>query len=129
MTLGTLGNFPNSKIKKQTTQFDLVNQNIILPTSADSDGLIVYSCDDQTKLTVSRGITTNISSITAGTNGFIPSNGSFNQYSVEFKGYFKPDIPGTWTFYTESDDASYLYINGQTVSNGGTHSMNKRSID
>lgn len=52
-------------------------------------------------------------------------------YSWEWLGYFKPSTTEAYTFYTNSDDASYLWIgdvakNGfttanSTVNNGGLH--------
>lgn len=58
--------------------------------------------------------------------------GSIPEYtSLEWQGYFLPEITGTYTFTTTSDDASYLWIgdnavNGYTtanalVNNGGLH--------
>ena len=40
-------------------------------------------------------------------------------YSWEFKGYFRAPATGTYTFYTTSDDASYLWI-GSTAQTGFT---------
>lgn len=60
-----------------------------------------------------------------------------DNYSWTWLGYFKPSSSGTWTFYTASDDASYLWIgetalNGYTttnaiVKNGGLHGVQERS--
>jgi hypothetical protein len=58
-------------------------------------------------------------------------------YSWEFTGYFKAPTDGTYTFYTASDDASYLWIGSAAVSgyttgnalvnNGGLHATVARS--
>ena len=77
------------------------------------------------------GSVLNISSINAGTNGFVPGNSSMDSYSVQWLGYFKPDVTGTWTFFTNSDDCSYLWIGvnalsgytttNATINNSGIH--------
>ena len=56
-----------------------------------------------------------------------------DNYSWEWLGYFKASTSETYTFYTNSDDASYLWIgdiakNGfttanETVNNGGLHGI------
>ena len=84
------------------------------------------------------GINSNISSINAGTNGYVPDYLT-NEFihSVQWLGYFKPDVTGTWTFWTNSDDGSYLWVgstatSGYTtsnclVNNGGYHAMKEMS--
>jgi hypothetical protein len=79
------------------------------------------------------GIVTSIPSISAGTNSYVPANQSWLNYSVQWTGYFLSNYTGTWTFYTNSDDASYLWIGpnattgfttaNATVINSGTHPM------
>ncbi|HTH54640.1 MAG TPA: PA14 domain-containing protein [Cyclobacteriaceae bacterium] len=45
-----------------------------------------------------------------------------SQYVLSFDGYLEIDNPGTYTFYTNSDDGSRLYINGAlVVNNDGKH--------
>jgi hypothetical protein len=62
------------------------------------------------------GLVTNISSINAGTNGYIQS---WQYFSIQWLGYFVPDVTGLWTFWTNSDDASCLWI-GSTADSGYT---------
>ena len=86
---------------------------------------------------VSSGIVTSIPSINAGTNGYVPANQSGSNYSVQWTGYFLSNYTGTWTFYTNSDDASYLWIGptattgftttNANVNNSGTHPLQERS--
>ena len=62
---------------------------------------------------------------------------SADNYSWLFKGYFVPTTTETYTFYTSSDDASYLWIGvhasgasttgNSTVNNGGAHSLQEKS--
>jgi hypothetical protein len=62
---------------------------------------------------------------------------SADNYSWLFKGYFVPTTSETYTFYTSSDDASYLWIGvnasgasttgNATVNNGGAHSLQEKS--
>ena len=83
------------------------------------------------------GITNNISSINTGTNNYVPAPTQWNDYSVQWLGYFLPDVSGTWTFWSNSDDASYVWIgsnatSGYTVANslinnGGGHPITEVS--
>jgi hypothetical protein len=60
-----------------------------------------------------------------------------SNFSCQWLGYFKPTTTETYTFYTSSDDASYMWIgtNAQTgfttanatVNNGGAHGPTERS--
>ncbi len=85
---------------------------------------------------LNQGYITKIPDILIGTNNFILSTNTTN-YSVQWVGYFKSNYTGNWTFYTESDDCSYLWIgqnalSGYTTSNalinnGGQHSVQKIS--
>ncbi len=84
------------------------------------------------------GTVTNIPTITTGTNNFISSTGGNPEnFSVQWLGYFKSNFTGTWTFYTNSDDCSYLWIGtnaltgfttaNSTVNNSGAHGPQERS--
>jgi hypothetical protein len=113
--------------------------------SASTDGLkwgyyTGYFTDNVSFFTgapVASGIVTGIPSINAGTGGYVPADQSREYYSVQWTGYFLSNYTGTWTFYTSSDDASYLWIgpNATTgfsntnaiVINGGLHGMQERS--
>ena len=58
-------------------------------------------------------------------------------FSIQWLGYFKPTTTQTYTFFTNSDDASYMWIGANalsgfttanaTVNNGGTHANQERS--
>ena len=60
-----------------------------------------------------------------------------SSFSVQWLGYFKPTTTETYTFFTNSDDASYMWIGANalsgfttanaTVSNGGLHGNVERS--
>ena len=60
-----------------------------------------------------------------------------SSFSVQWLGYFKPTTTETYTFFTNSDDASYMWIGANalsgfttanaTVNNGGTHANQERS--
>jgi len=99
-----------------------------------------YFADDVNFFTgtaVASGIVTSIPSINAGTNGYVPADQSWSNYSVQWSGYFLSNYTGTWTFYTSSDDASYLWIGpnatsgftvaNSTVNNAGLHGVVERS--
>ena len=82
------------------------------------------------------GFSTNGSNVGTFTNNVRTAN-SANYYSIQWIGYFKAQETGTYTFYTNSDDASYLWIgeyaeigyttSNATVRNGGIHGMTTRS--
>lgn len=86
---------------------------------------------------VASGVVTAIPDINGGTGGYVPVNDSREYYSVQWVGYFLSNYTGSWTFYTTSDDASYLWIGpnavtGYTtmnanVNNSGLHGMVKKS--
>jgi hypothetical protein len=83
------------------------------------------------------GTTTNTSSINAATGGVVPNDGTLNNYSVEWRGTFLAPSTGSYTFYTNSSDASYVWIgaaanSGYTtanslVNNNGIHTLTERS--
>ena len=60
-----------------------------------------------------------------------------SNFSVQWLGYFKPTTTETYTFFTNSDDASYMWIGANalsgfttanaTVSNGGLHGNVEKS--
>jgi hypothetical protein len=62
-----------------------------------------------------------------------PGTDDGSNFSVQWLGYFKPTTTETYTFYTASDDASYLWIGtnalsgftttNATVNNGGAHAV------
>jgi hypothetical protein len=66
-----------------------------------------------------------------------PATDDGSNFSVQLLGYFKPTTTETYTFFTNSDDASYMWIGANalsgfttvnaTVSNGGTHGNQERS--
>ena len=60
-----------------------------------------------------------------------PSTEDGNSFSMQWLGYFKPTTTETYTFYLNSDDASFFWIGGNavsgfttansTINNGGLH--------
>jgi hypothetical protein len=82
------------------------------------------------------GVASTFTNINTGTAGIIPVNGGDN-YSVQWLGFFKPIVSGSHTFYTVSDDASYVWIGSNALSgfttanalvnNGGAHAPQERS--
>jgi hypothetical protein len=71
------------------------------------------------------------------TSIFEPAQDDGSNFSCQWLGYFKPTTSETYTFFTSSDDASYVWIgsNAQvgfttgntTVNNGGLHGMQEQS--
>lgn len=65
------------------------------------------------------------------TSIFEPATDDGSNFSCQWLGYFKPTTTQTYTFYTNSDDASYVWIGSNaisgftttnaTVNNGGAH--------
>ena len=78
------------------------------------------------------GLTTDFGAVNTATgNNYMPD--LFNSISIQWLGYFRATETGTWTFFTESDDASYVWLGTRAVSgfaasnavvnNGGGHGM------
>ena len=77
----------------------------------------------------STGISTSVIGLTGFDTGDL--------FSIQWLGYFKPQVTGIHTFFTNSDDGSYVWIgtnaiSGYTidnalVSNGGLHTVTERS--
>ena len=71
------------------------------------------------------------------TSIFEPSQNDGENFSCQWLGYFKPTTTETYTFFTSSDDASYMWIGetaitgfttlNATVKNGGAHGNQERS--
>jgi hypothetical protein len=83
-------------------------------------------------------LTTDLSSAYAITGGNAPSaNNTWSYYSIELFGYFYAPTSGSYTFYTASDDASFLWIGATALSgyttanalvkNGGIHGVTEIS--
>ena len=71
------------------------------------------------------------------TSIFEPATNDGSNFSCQWLGYFKPTTTETYTFFTASDDASYVWVgsNAQTgfttvnatVNNGGAHGIQEAS--
>lgn len=61
-----------------------------------------------------------VSSLFDATSGKVQPNIE-NNYTVEIKGYFRPFATGNWTFFLNTNDASYMWI-GPTAESGFTTS-------
>ncbi len=66
-----------------------------------------------------------------------PSSNDGSNFSVQWLGYFLPSTTETYTFFTSSDDASYVWVGSNaitgfttgnaTVNNGGLHGQLEKS--
>ena len=66
-----------------------------------------------------------------------PSSDDGSSFSVQWLGYFLPSTTETYTFFTSSDDASYVWVGSNavsgfttgnaTVNNGGLHGQLEKS--
>jgi len=73
---------------------------------------------------------TDFSSKHKATGGHLRNDGNEDNYAVKWRGFFVPKKTGSHKFWTESDDMSYLTINGVViVDNGGLHGMVKAPKD
>ena len=71
------------------------------------------------------------------TSIFEPSQNDGENFSCQWLGYFKPTTTQTYTFFTSSDDASYVWVGSNavsgftttnsTVNNGGLHGTIEKS--
>ena len=83
------------------------------------------------------GLVTNFTNINTATGGIVPTDSSWQTYSVEWFGYFYATVTGTYTFFTNTDDASYLWVGASALSgyttsnclvnNSGIHTVQERS--
>ena len=65
------------------------------------------------------------------------ATGDGTNFSIQWLGYFLPSTTETYTFFTSSDDASYVWVGSNAltgfttanaiVKNGGTHATQERS--
>jgi len=89
---------------------------------------------------LSSGIAKSFKDVTTSTNGYITKpHGNQHQYSVEWTGTFKAAGSGRWSFWTVSDDASYMWIGknaiknyvpgNANINNGGLHGMRWKRDD
>ena len=80
---------------------------------------------------------TNIVTLSGGNITAPDTTPKHEYYSFEWIGFFKASVTGTYTFYTESDDASYCWVGPTAISgfttgnalvkNGGLHGVIERS--
>lgn len=74
------------------------------------------------------GITSDFTNLSTATLNQLGSSPSQDFRSVCWYGFFKSKKTGTYTFKTRSDNASYLFINGNTiVNNGGLHAAQDKT--
>ena len=79
-----------------------------------------WSSNSNTAISQNTGITSDFTSLTTATNSVMPANSSSHKFSVEWVGYFLANATGTWTFSTQSDDGSWLWIDNDTTQNAYT---------
>lgn len=74
-------------------------------------------------------LATSVSQINvASTTGAFAGSGRSNNVGAVYKGFVSVPTTGLYTFFTESDDGSRLYIGSQlVVDNDGVHGMQERS--
>ena len=93
----------------------------------EDDGYLAYVSWFSDSTPNKSGLTKTIKNKTDGTGGTLLDNNNKDNYGVKWTGYFVPKKTGTFTFKTESNDMSYLYIDGvKVVDNGGMHGMRSR---
>ena len=64
------------------------------------------------------------SGVASGIRIDVPQLGRRDEFALRFTGNLQVDRPGKYSFFTNSDDGSRLYINGQqVVENDGAHGM------
>jgi hypothetical protein len=84
------------------------------------------------------GRTSDLTSLATATNGQYYSSLTIDSFSLEFTGYFRPMESGIHTFYTVSDDCSFIWLGSSAatayttlnsfVNNGGVHGSQMRSF-
>ncbi len=112
------------------TNSDLSGTNLSSSIFSNLEGLKFqiysgYMADDPTftsrfTKTDTPGYSSDFTSITSATNNIIPANDSRNNYSIEWFGYFRPNVSGTWKFKIGSDDCSYLWLGTNALAGNDT---------
>ena len=70
------------------------------------------------------GFVSDLSSISAATNGFVPNTGyAVSPFSVQWRGTFVPNVTANWTFTLHADDESYVWVGD--VANSGFTTTNR----
>jgi hypothetical protein len=117
---------------------DAVGEIIEIETEIDRTGEFVWQLfEDNGYLAIvssfldltptKTGLTKTIKNKTDGTGGTLLNNSYKDNYGVKWTGYFVPKKSGYHGFNTQSDDMSYLYIDGvKVVDNGDLHGMRSR---
>jgi hypothetical protein len=72
----------------------------------------------------SSGTTTDMTNLTKATNSIYTTNGSSVNFSIEWVGKFYPPTTGSYTFYLNTDDASYFWIGSNATSGYTTANAN-----
>jgi hypothetical protein len=86
---------------------------------------------------LSSGYTSNFTDVAKATNSLVATT-SKDVISVQWIGYFKPNVSGIWKFYITTDDAGYMWLGdianlGYNTSNAfvkipGSHGMLKSNV-
>jgi len=63
------------------------------------------------------GTTSSTNSLTNATNGFYVTDSGQTNFSVQWNGYYIPEVTGTYRFFCGSDDGSLLLVGGNVVVN------------
>ena len=109
--------------------------NTMIITSLTFQRFAGYFADDVNwftgKTPTASGVVTNMTNLNTATNGVVALGAGLTIFSVQWTGFFTPNATGQWTFWTVSDDASYVWIDSTAVSgftvqnaivnNGGIH--------
>ena len=72
---------------------------------------------------VGRGYTEFFSDLNVSTNNL--RNNNTKNYSIEWNGFFVPNLTGNWQFKTKSDDASFVWIGGDNSKYTTTNALVK----
>ena len=114
----------------------LLNNNVLTPAVVYNPGLVRTRYNGYFSDDVNWFSTASIANTSINTSPLTPGY-TGDYYSIQWLGYFRPSTTETYTLYTDSDDASYLWIGATAVSgfttsnalvqNGGLHGMQERS--
>jgi len=129
----TAKNYKENGVRVKTFKFRFYkyDPNLKLDTTGDlfwtyyTGSYFSKPSDFVGKYIKSWGSTKKISDKKTGTSNKVTGG---DTYSIMWRGYFVPKATGNHTFWTQSDDMSYLYINDiEIVNNGGQHGMVTKS--
>lgn len=94
-----------------------IQANMAKSLAGNESGLVGYwKCDDGSGTTLTNAVAAGASGTLASATGWADSGAFFeDNFSIGWAGQVRPDSTETYTFYTDADDGTRLWVNGQLL--------------